>query len=459
MEQCPSLPKDDVGNARLSFLGALFAAVAPKLVDGAIDAASGALKAAGEDKATSSTSRVDGYFYRVGQQADLLLNAPMGCVVAVRGRFGAGDSKGDLSWANDAASTRGMQDVIFRLEAQMQPIKGLKHFQLQPVYLEVKKFEEKSWFGKAYRDYSLALTLKSLGAAAPFGSAAFLFKELTEGKVLKADDWRLASSLSEPIPFPAEAADAERARVSRAKVVAPYQLALGILTATSDRPAPRPMPTAFTFSDIEKSAQGYCSELRDHNALVPKQFAINDERCAYKVDQARRSFEYLVEKMPLRQAVQDWAKEVCGPVVKGTDSKEDVCTNFSNDSKLTTAQYGFFSTFATLVETRPGSKFAALLGTALGAAKADLSNAITTRMVPDKNEAAEELAARGARRGLALADLGVTQAEESLAEVLMEASPKPSAVTAARLEVVKAKIAANDAYRAAGQAIPYPELD
>jgi hypothetical protein len=86
-DDCPNAPKpkDVSANAtsRSGLVGAVFAAVAPKLISGAVDAAAAALTAAGQDKAKTSTARIDSDFYRVNQLGDLILADRMGCVVTL----------------------------------------------------------------------------------------------------------------------------------------------------------------------------------------------------------------------------------------------------------------------------------------------------------------------------------------------------------------------------------------
>lgn len=63
IEHFPSQPPSDLLPGKSGLLGALFGAVAPKLVDGAIDAAAASLKAAGEGKAVSSSAGAYVSFY------------------------------------------------------------------------------------------------------------------------------------------------------------------------------------------------------------------------------------------------------------------------------------------------------------------------------------------------------------------------------------------------------------
>ncbi|MFN8892163.1 MAG: hypothetical protein ACK5Y8_00135, partial [Betaproteobacteria bacterium] len=78
LDQCPSEPEQPGLQAFSGFGAALIAAVGPKLVDGAIDAAAGALKAAGESKAESTSARAFYSFYSVNQMADLVPNPDLG---------------------------------------------------------------------------------------------------------------------------------------------------------------------------------------------------------------------------------------------------------------------------------------------------------------------------------------------------------------------------------------------
>jgi hypothetical protein len=456
--ECPNGPKPTESLGAKSLVGAVFAAVAPKLVSGAVDAAATALSEAGKSKDFSSSARVEGKFYIVTLEAEQRLSPDIRCMVVERGRFSSSGTK-------DAA------EPWFRFEAHVKVLGGMKFFQLEPVYAKVHRFEQKRWFDAGKRSYSVSITLATPGAASPFASAAFSFADLTEGEELRFGDWRLAQARSQPLAFPADMADVKRKVEAREKALAPYLLAMDILGPAKPE-APRP-PPVLAQEPASGALDRFCKAVREHNAKVARQFALNDDRCAVDVEAARLALDRASTQVYRNKAAKGWAEKLCPNFVdpktdegKSQQSVLDACPGASpdsdNDKASAVVPLGFFATSATLVETRPGSRFAAYLGTALSAAKDDVSKAIVSRVVPDStpaDPAVEDAVARDGRRAIALAELAVTKAEDALAEAQSTEPRVQSKVTQAQIDLLKARIAANDAYRVVGLPVPYPSAD
>lgn len=456
---CDHATKDEDNKARFALLGAVLMAVAPKLIEGAVDSAANALKAAGESKSVSSSAKNLDYFYKVNDKGDLLLNSA--CVKIVRGEFGKpSDQRIGLAAIK---GFEGWKSSIVEFEAQVEPLKGLKFMRLRPVYLKVAKFEESTWFSGAEREYTIAVTLTVPGGEKPFGTASFSFEGVHEADEWQAGDWRFANQVSDPISLAPESADATKTRTELQGKAAPYLLAMDIIEPTAS-PQKNPMPSVYKSREVIVAARNYCAALRQQNALVPDAVKVQDDRCKYELEEPAANLELALKNAQVDPVRFAWAKSVCGNIVQAVtgipdvkDPKEAHCENFKgSDTQL---EVTYFSTGATLVETRAGSKFAKFLGTALGAAKSDVSAEISKRILP-KTQAqsdADDQANRDARRGVTLNDMLVAQAEDTLADAVLAA--KPADVTAARIALVKAKIAANDAYRKNNLPVPYPELD
>lgn len=459
LSRCPSdppLPTDEKARAA-SLLGALVTAIAPKLIEGAVDSAAEALKAAGQSKTIGSTARTATNFYSVSQDADL--KAAVTCLVVVRGKFNEG-AVTPLDWAANTREFRSLARPIVQLEAKIAPLRGLKYFQLVPQYLKVEDFEEWSFFRKD-RDFSVAATFTVPGAAQPFGTAEFLIRDVEKGTELRPGDWRLRSAASLPIAFPPESVDAGKAKSKREGEIAPFLLAIDILTPPKPKEFTK-APSVYQDASVVSAAVSLCTGIRTLNGQLPKAFELNDGRCAYPLEKPRDGLEAALEAGHRNAARRSWAQGVCvykpGDDATGTPA---ACTNLKEDPKLSGAVFTYITTQVTLSETREGSKFAMFLGNSLAAAKTDVSAALKQKLLPKTQQQleAEEAGARDARTAVIIADLEVTKAEESLAEVLQAESPKPAAVTAARIALVKAKIEANKAYRKADLPVPFPELD
>jgi hypothetical protein len=460
LDSCPSdaPPILRAAQDRSAVIGLVVAAVAPKLIEGAVDTAAEALKAAGQTKTFATTANSATDFYKVSQSADL--SVAISCLVIVRGIFDSAQPS-PLQWARNSDEFKGLQRAYFQLEAKLKPVRGLKYFQLVPQFLKLEKFEEFSFFSHNTRDYVIAVTFTVPGAAQPVGSAEMTFKDLTSGTTLKEGDWRLRSASTLPIAFPTESMDVIKVKEKREAELAPYLLALDILSPMRTRQIPK-APDPYADKNVVYKAKSMCDAIVSQNRRLAKAYQIYDERCNYPLTTVREEFDdslRIANRNPLRQA---WALNVCRYVKADAVRKTAAsCSNQPSAPDLNNASFTYFTTQLTLSEAREGSKFALYLGNALSASKAEVSSALQSKLLPKSQTVKdnEATAARTVRTAALVADLEVTKAEESLADTLLAEPPVPVDITDARIELLKAKIAANDAHRKNGISIPYPEID
>ena len=460
LTSCPSDPQEvlDAQANRSALLGALVTAIGAKVIDGAVDSAASALKAAGETKTVSSTARSASDFYEITTAADLKVKGT--CLVVVRGVF---DEKKTsfAQWAENADEFRGLQSTSFWLEAKVRSLRGLKYFQLVPQYLKVGEFQESGWFDPQDRDFVVAVTLTVPGGAQPFGSAEMSFKNVVRSTEWEDGVWPLRSAASLPIAFPAESADATKAKAKREADLAPLLLAQDILDTPPAKPFPN-TPDVYEDGTVQSKVKGVCDEINLANKRLSDDHKLTDDRCNYRVTQAKTVLDAALETAHRNTARHDWAKGVCQLDLKrmASDKTATKCSNEPAPKDTVGKSFTYFTTQLTLSETREGSKFAKFLGNALGAAKSDVSSALQAKLLPKSQTAkdSEAAAARTARTRVLVPDLEVTKAEESLADALQQDPPKPVDITSARIALLKAKIAANDAYRKADLPAPYPEI-
>ena len=458
LPNCPSDPQVTSSESnKIALLGALVTAIAPKLIEGVVDAAAEALKAAGQSKTAATTARSAASFYAINQDADLTVAVT--CLVIVRGTFD--ESKlSALTWARSTTEFRSLQRPVIQLEIKVAPLRSLKYFQLIPQYLKIEDFEETRFFDRNNRDYSIAVTFTVPGAAQAFGAAEFSFKDISKGTEFRNADWRLRSAASLPIAFPPESVDAARSRTRREAEIAPFLLALDILSPPKPKSFSK-VPSIYEDRNVEAKAASFCAGIRSLNGNLARSFQLNDERCAYPIEKAREELDGAFDTGSRSAARRNWAQIVCqfkpGDDAAGTSPS---CANRSEDMSLKGATFTYFTTQLTLSETREGSKFALFLGNALSAAKTDVNTVLKQKLMPrtQSQTDTEDVAGRIARTALVLADLEVIKAEEVLGDTLLDDSPKAGTVTTARIALVKAKIEANKAYRKAGLPIPYPDL-
>jgi hypothetical protein len=439
-------------------LSSLIAVVGPKLIGGVVDAAAEALKAAGKDRDTTTLGRKDEHFYKVTTDGDVV--SRFACMVVVRGEFN--DKATPLSWARNYDDLRPLVKPMFYMEAKISSISGGKFFQLVPVYLQVDDFEKFSIFDPKDRDYQVAVTMKLPGQESPFGTANFLFRGIERGTTLKPGDPKLLRATSRPVAFPETSADAKQWKAMLEALISPYLTAIDILT--EPKPTIEKPPSIYASAEDTTRTAAFCGELKKYNSTLPRAFQANDERCAYVLEEPR---ERMAREQALAfrsQARRDWANRICG-FVPGTDEKSASCTKRSADMNLAELQitvtkkaFTFFTTDLTLTETREGSKLALMLGNAFASSKDELTAILSEKLVPktQKQQDEESAASAAISAAIRIADLEVTKAEQMYAELLGDPERKESAVTAAQIAVVKAKQAANTAYRNSGLPIPHP---
>lgn len=446
---CPSEPKPTAA----PFLATI---VLPKLIEAAVDQAGAALKAAAatESKATEATPTL-GYFYNITNTGDLSITSSIGCLTVIRAVYkdakDGGLAGGDI--------TAGIDQTIFRMEAKFERIPGLRYFRLKPVYLQTGKFELSS-FWNSLRDLSVSISLKSLGAAEPFASTTFQWQGLSEDTTFRVGDLRLSAAASPPLPYPADAADANAAKARQAANVAPYILAMDVLDKWVAKPRLAPRPADLADTTASKALTDYCAELEKANKTLPGKARSVDRRCLVALNASETKLSAALEQAYIRKESLDWARQLCpnyDPLVPNS-----TCTLSYAQGLSAGKEFAPFLTQAVFTESRPASKFGAFLAGVLTSSSDDIKKGLKEKLIPAERKKIDEEGeqeARSKRQDVLLADLDVAAAEAELSTAQAATPPVQATVVKAQIDLAKKKIAANTAYRKAGRDIPYPEFD
>jgi hypothetical protein len=339
------------------------------------------------------------------------------------------------------------------------------------VYLQVARFEESAFWAPKHRDYSISLSLLAPGGATAFASTTFNFANVEAGVEYKASYPMLVSASSGPLAAPAAPESAKKVQAKLEGYLAPYLLAADVISAELNVPKRTALDPVPTPSSVSAAKANLCTAIRNFNKETIRQFAMNDDVCAPAVVHRRALQDKAVSEASRSVEMREWAnKKICqtprksvesDPIYVGDKRTDVTCEAPSPLPFDPKARYGNMFTQVTVVETRPGNKFAGFLGTALAGAKDDVTAALSKELIPKlRKDAADADAAadRTTQRSVQLADLAVLQAEQQIQEAQLADPLVESAVTAARVALIKAKAAANDAYRTAELPIPYPEL-
>lgn len=422
---------------------ALALILVPKIIDAAVDHVGSALKAAAGSEAVqfkASTQVLP--FYDIVTSGEMRRASGIGCLVVVRGTFEGTPGPDFLS---------DLKDTHFRFEAKVQPIKGTKYFQLVPYYLNARKLELGNFWSRT-GDYSVSVNLKALGVDKPFGSATFTFSKLEEGTELRSPNVMLVTAASDPIAYPGDLPDAVAARDRQAKRVGPELAALAVLDAQAQAakvsPTP-PRPKELSDESVKTSLQAYCVEKKVLNATLPESLREFDSRCNLALNAAALKLEEELAKAFYSPAAIAWAKKVLC-TEEGT-CKDRVGTEVVDSS-------GSFLSDVVVTETRLASKFGLQLASVLAASSDDIKKSLKEQLPAAKAKANEldVIADRASRQAVILVDLEVEKAE---ADLMAVSQTDQSKLLAAQLELVKKRIVANEAYRKAGLAVPFPELE
>lgn len=449
--QCPSQQAGPPG-ARAAVLAAVAAIIAPKLVEGLVDYASLALTQAAADKADTSTAFVDSSFYTVSMFGDLERNGVVQCLIVVKGEFDSRAS-GPSPLPDHFPDLRAL---YFRAEMDIVPLPGLRFFQLRPVYLKSLKPETSSIFSGAERDYVVSVTMKAPGATDSFASAAISIPRVlpgTQGERLKP---ALIAFTSEPMPFPAALADANAAKTKQEQAAARYVSAMAVLESQKAGLSASDRPDDYVNAAVLTALNAVCDDVISRNRTLPKEHQQFDDRCLGPLQAKGKELDRKLAEAFTDKPSVDWARNVCPGYVAGADGSLCGAAGFKH---LSNKAYGFFRTSVTLTETRKGSQWAKLFAQAVAASKDDLKTYAKSKLPAEQSRLAalQDETERQTLRGMLHADLGVEKAEAALAEALSIPGAKQSEIIAARIAVLNAKIASNDAYRKAGLTLPYPE--
>jgi hypothetical protein len=456
LDRCSNEPRAEVehGTKFIGLGGALAAVLAPRLIDAVVDHVTAGIRAGAEAESRVSVATPWlGHFYRVTATGELGRNAGIGCLVVIQGRYDTIAVPFGSAMVGD-----GLKSADIRFEAKLVSMPGLRYFQLVPQVLEVNRLSTNS-FWTSDRDLAIAVSLAAVGAAQPFASATFNFRGVAEGMAITAPEARLAAAASPPIPYPADLGDANLARAQQAARAAPYLIAMRAIDQRQSPSVPAiERPDELLDTSVVSALKPYCERLAEYNKGVAASLRVVDDRCAHGLAVARDALEKAIDRWWVGDAAYAWARRLCPdyePRIAGTACSIGFAEGIEQRS------FGAFTTSAVVTEVRNPGRFAEMLAKAIGGSAAEVKTVLKDHLpeAREKASAARADADRLARRALIIADLEVQRREAVLEAVQGDQETSMAAVLAAQIDLAKAKISANDAYRKAGLEVPYPEYD
>lgn len=513
---CPATGSDVYKDPSAAIVGlaplvaALVSAVVSPLIEGVVDKGVNALKEAAKDKdfPIASPDPVMKEFYQVGLSGETALNRQIGCVVLVRGEFETGKFPPDVSKPGDLLSKR--IEAKFRVGAgsgatpqpgddyaRVKPGKLEFYFEVVPVVsddgktlglrpqaLQVESFASKDgFFGPSRRNYQFTITFADPFGSTAFASADFKYEGVERGTSKEACVAKPAKTYCVPTelggirgwyatkPISDDFAALIKKRQANAVTVKTAVNAL-------DPALPMPMVPDDLINVIPKLGN-YCRELEAANKLRTngQQW---DDACPPTLARAKR--EYLYEesigaaKLAKQQADEFWSKKCIDPagvqLARNDQNMVKCLETLAGTQQLVPA--GKFLLTSTIVETRPGNKLAAFLAPAAEKVAPAVKTALKEKFDPVEREKLAAAAAaktatdaktkRDALNAITLADDAVSAAQATYDAAFAKSADAPTdsalkvAAINAHIALVKAQIAANDAYRALDLPIPYPSF-
>lgn len=472
---CPSVaPPITAQAAPLATIGELLLST---VIGSTVDAAGAYLTSAATTKSIALRGTASDLFYEVSPTGSLLLKRPRGCLVIV--------ARGDeplRPWF-ERAKTRSQAlrayDRLpqFYFEAAFErPADAAQSLVIRPLFLHVGSFQDSSgWSYKSTRKYSVALTLRNREDGKPFGSVSFAFDDLSPGTLATSsvihirpdastlDDSTIqaklnAAALEQRVDwFPAGAA-IDAASKAQALVAAPYLKAARIANGIESDP-PTPVPEWAVRSGQAPSAEerafgdrlkAFCESL----AKKPASDQAKEARCPVAHLQATNDLEETRAALQAKMD-KDWANQFIArhaKECKKDSSNQQVCLPFPPKP----SQMAEYAWEATVVETREPTAFATALASAFASKKDKIKSELEDEILPSKREQARQAAETAQRDALNQFRLAMLEVDKAQAKLDEAAAQPRSAQVALQVELLRAKIAANTAARAARQTEPFP---
>jgi hypothetical protein len=485
---CPvsgSIPNE--AGAFAPFLLPIISAIIGPAVKGIVDAASSAIQEAAKDQDNTwpPPPPFIGNYYQVGPAGDTYLNPDNACIVIASGVFGANDpahprpegtaliNKIQQQFSGQTLQDR-LQSVSFYLEVAVVPGEEKGYFGLRPQVAYVGKFNASSGpFGSSKHNFRVALSLRNIPDGKPFASATVLIPELKAGSGFIDCDgvkptvpcphydlggivgWYGTKPDDAEVKAKADAQSAVAATLSRA--VAPI--------VKLDSPMPEDKP------DTQKALIAYCADIDRSNAATKREHPLDDAACPESVNRLKRAYLNVrsddLAKINKEAALAKW-NSLCGskdgqPPFDQTPEGAAKCLH----SRFKPQNLGPFDVAATIVEVRPGNPLAKALAPVVGAAAPKIEDAITQNIDPSakaKSNASDAAAKLGSSQAAKVA-YAQEQVQESLfnaaqhAYAVAQNDPTQQTMLTAKVALIQAQQAANNAFLKAGLAIPFPSAD
>jgi hypothetical protein len=497
-EKCPSRMAG-AGEKNGAFGSALLSVLAGPLVDAAVDLGVNAISKAAEDKAVDlPPASLFGRFYSTGATGLHQVHPDNLCITLVAGNFGPkaeGEQPAMPLWLVNAIprlNKSGLQGApALYFEAEIVVSDDRKHFALHPRAVYIGQFQQSSSWGRDKRKFDIGLAFQDIESTQAYASFQFSYPDVEPGYA------RLACAVGEkPLNYPECKVDGAGATKGWFQMQPETTGMLKLSTARKHLAArlggllPSPQVVYQTAPDLvlenvlSSAGDKYCRELDKDNARLPEKLRRVDELCPVAL---RSSQEVSKADLALRQRKLDYVdaymlyQEECMKKVY-TDAPKDRKTLYEKFSTIPETKEadikacvqlqppvdgGEFTLSATVVETRPGSRFAKWFAPVAKSASGDIKTLIKNELPQQRKEEKERLAKAASEKAaldrlalqtLKVVDLEVTMAQNNLDKAESTQPRDDNDVLGKQILLLKKQFEANNAYRAAGLDPRYPDV-
>lgn len=502
--ECPSryVPPPPSMVERIEVTG-ISTAIAAAVISTALDRVGTALKKAGDEKSLSLDASGLRVNFLAADGSGVGLNPELRCLVAVSGHFDIHETKAfaeslRASWKDGrphedpegAWMIPALMKVTQKLPLAALPDfygefvlapSGASEFTVTPARLYFRRFSFDRW-REGPRDYKFELVLRAAKADKPFATYQIEVPARPQGALVthcrapqsdpverdcpdaqRGELWEMESL---PLPLPAEGDDTAKAKAAIAKRLGPFREALKAAQDLEEAAAiagdPRLVPVQGGIVDLDGTV---AAALKTYCEKIPAEIAKKNVACAPGATKAAADLE-AARTAALLRIEEDRAQRLIrtrcalaptAPI--DPDSIKQGCVAPEQDFVRPAAGTATVVS-ARLTETRPPNVVLQFFADVFTSAKPAIKTSLEEDLIPAKRRAAaeaDEKDQRDARQAVALADANVKAAEAALA--VKRAGTDSAAIAAAERDLVKVKIEANNAYRKAGLAAPYPDLD
>ncbi|MEM5290424.1 hypothetical protein ACFQ3P_25790 [Paraburkholderia sabiae] len=492
------------------FLVPILSAVISRGVDVTVDKAAKLVQdaASPKDFVLTPPAPITAPFYKITSSGDVQISQQINCVVVVRGRIGF--SVIDPLANSLAGAPPLLRGIMTRFSASepngphpartavagkptyhlIEPPEYYAEFALvtsdsgdkialRPQVLYVGDFQSKDGlFGPSKRTYTTVINFSEVGSALPFLSAEFKYNNVARNESkLQCDGISSKLTCESAILGPERGWASTLARTGEITAAQQGRQKMASTLALAATPAPPKRPSfADEVPDARTSLIAYCNAISAQNKEKSSPQKFSSDACPVSITQTKRDYEYalvLAQYQIEKSKANDFRQKKCPGTAPFDNTAVVQCMN--KLPELQEMDIGNFQISASISETRPGNKVAEFFVPVIDEVSPGIKTAIKEQIDPAERRRAKEAeeekartdasASRDAKVALKEAEIRVQIAQNDYEQALSNVeknfsdSSAKNTLLEKKIALIQQQVAANNAARTVGQAVPYPDAE